>query len=349
MPDKRRRTFRFASSSNRLTRRVAVAAALCLAPRLLAAQHVAPGDFGRQQAVRQSNRPRCEPTLEDKTTLRALSRCFAGGNAAVSPIAPLPALQGAQPPPQVASAWAVIASAVLPGAGQAMLRVERFVPYMAFEAYSWAQYTAHSREYRRHRNAYQELSSRVARSPFTIVFPQGDFEYYERMQHFAQSGRLEVVSGGFLDPEPDTTTFNGSVWLLARRTFWQNVDVTPDTSTLEWKRAADFYLRRAYYQPFQWSWINAPLEFDDFRRLIRRSNDSNRKSLQDLGAIIGTHMLSAVDAYVTVRLRRRLSQESRVGAWDAGALPSHRDPQPDVGDHKSSVVSLGARENRRIS
>jgi hypothetical protein len=232
--------------------------------------------------------------------------------------AALPSQDAAQP----ASFWSVIASAAVPGSGQMMLRVERFLPYLAFEAYTWTQYAAHSREYRRHRNAYQELSSRVARSPFTIVFPRGDFEYYERMQHFRESGRFEVMVGGVLDPEPDTTTFNGSVWLLARRTYWSDADVMPDTGTREWKQAVDFYIRRAYDQPYRWSWTRAPLEFDEFRRLIRRSNDSNRKSVQDLGAIIANHMLSAVDAYVTVRLRRRPEQGTGGEAWElGGTLP----------------------------
>jgi hypothetical protein len=142
------------------------------------------------------------------------------------------------------------------------------------------------------------------------------------MQHFPESGRLEVIAGGVLDPEPDTTTFNGSVWLLARRTYWSDVNVEPDTSSREWKRAAEFYLRRAYDQPYRWSWTRAPLEFDEFRRLIRRTNDSNRKSLQDLGAIIANHMLSAVDAYVTVRLRRRPTQASGDAGWElGGTLP----------------------------
>jgi len=198
--------------------------------------------------------------------------------------------------------------------------VDRFVPYLAFEVYSWAQYAAHSREYRRHRDAYRDLAANVARSPFSILLQPGDFEYYERMEHFIESGVLEVIAGGILDPEPDSATYNGSVWLLARRTFWSDIDSPPDTSTREWKRAAEFYLRRAYDQPFRWSWRNAQLEYDEFRRLIRRGNESNRKSLQDLGAILANHMLSTIDAYVTVRLRRRPAQSS--GGWQLnGSIP----------------------------
>jgi hypothetical protein len=228
------------------------------------------------------------------------------------------------PPPQAtrarASAWSIAASAALPGAGQAVLGVDRFVPYLAFEAYSWAQYATHARASRQYRDDYRNLAARVARSAFSIVLAVGDFEYYERMENFVESGVLEMVAGGALDPEPDTTTYNGSVWLLARRTFWRDIDSPPDTSSLEWKRAAEFYLRRAYDQPFRWSWRNAHLEYDEFRRLISRSNDANRKSLQDLGAVLANHVLSTVDAYVTVRLRRRPASPN--GGWEvSGALP----------------------------
>jgi hypothetical protein len=219
-----------------------------------------------------------------------------------------------------ASAWSIAASALIPGAGQAMLGVERFVPYAAFETYSWTQYAAHSRASVRERSGYRSLAARVARSAFTIVLPVGGWEYYERMEHFLESGVYEVVAGGVLDPEPDTTTYNGSVWLLARRTYWTDVNSAPDTSAREWKLAASFYKRRAYDQTYRWSWRNAQLEYDEFRRLIRRSNDSKRKSLQDLGAVIADHLLSTVDAYITVRVRRRPSPEP--GGWQiSGSLP----------------------------
>ena len=220
-----------------------------------------------------------------------------------------------------ASAWSIAASAAFPGAGQAMLGLDRFIPYAALEAYEWSQFAAHSRESSLLRNDYRNLSARVARSAFTIVFPVGNWDYYERMEHFIDSGVLEVIPGGVLDPEPDTTTYNGSVWLLARRTYWRDVNAPPDTNTREWKLAAEFYLRRAYGEPFRWSWRNAQLEYDEYHRLIRRSNDSNRKSLQDLGAILANHVLSTVDAYVTVRIRRRpVSSAGGSQGWELGAI-----------------------------
>jgi hypothetical protein len=296
--------------------RVLAVIGLCAAPSIAGAQFQMERQLDPARTLAPTTAAGCAPA----TTARDTTACEI--RHAASPLA-LSSLPGRQnPPAQSASFWSVLASATVPGTGQAMLGVQRFVPYMAFEAYAWTQYFSHAGEYDQYRDSYVELSSRVARSKFTIIFPAGDFEYYERMQHFRESGRFEVVAGGVLDPEPDSTTFNGSVWLLARRTYWNDVDAAPDTSTREWKQAADFYLRRAYEQPYRWSWTGAPLEFDEFRRLIRRSNDSNRKAVQDLGVIIANHMLSAVDAYVTVRLRRRPTPEGGGSAWTLdGALP----------------------------
>ncbi len=67
--------------------------------------------------------------------------------------------------------------------------------------------------------------------------------------------------------------------------------------------AIAFYEGRAYDQRYRWSWTNEPGEYAAFLRLIDESNDANRRSLLDLGIIIANHVLSTVDAYVTLRLR----------------------------------------------
>ena len=202
--------------------------------------------------------------------------------------------------------WAVLASAVVPGSGQALLRQDRFVAYLAIEAYAWARYAADAREGRRARASYRTLASEVARRPFGGPRPVGDFDYYERMEKFAESGTYDVTAGGDLDPETDTTTANGAIWLLARQTYWTDPDAPPPTSSQEYSNAATFYRDRAVKPEFQWSWTNARLEYAEFRRTIRRSNNAYRTSLQDLGLVIANHALSTVDAFVTVRLRRHV-------------------------------------------
>ena len=124
------------------------------------------------------------------------------------------------------------------------------------------------------------------------------------MTHYLEAGRYDLMAGGALEPETDTTTYNGAVWLLARRTYWSNPSIAPDMSSAEWMRAVSFYEARAYDQLYRWSWSNAPQEYAAFLALIDESNDANRLAMLDLGVVIANHVLSTVDAYITLRLRR---------------------------------------------
>jgi len=181
------------------------------------------------------------------------------------------------------------------------------MPYLMTEVFAWTAYVWNATDFRRQRDGYRDLASTVARAGFAEVRPVGDFAYYERMSHYAEAGRYEVEVGGILDPEPDTTTYNGAVWLLARRTYWHDPDVPPDTASAEWHRAVSFYQHRAYDQLFRWSWAGAPEEHARFRKLIERSNEANRRSLQALGLVIANHLLSTIDAYIVLRLRQARS------------------------------------------
>jgi hypothetical protein len=208
--------------------------------------------------------------------------------------------------------WTPIASAALPGAGQALLNQDRFVAYLSVEGYLWLRYLSDVREGRRQRDAYRDLANRVARAVFAGPKPTGGFDYYERMEHFVESGVFDIVPGGAIDPETDTTTFNGQLWLLARRTYWANPDSAPTPGSEADTLARHFYTERAVAPAFRWSWRNAQLEQDLFRRTIARSNDAFRRAAEDLGIVIANHALSTVDAYVSLRLQRQPA-ERRVG------------------------------------
>lgn len=218
------------------------------------------------------------------------------------------------------SAWAIAGSLILPGAGQALLRQERFVPYAAAEAFFVLRYTQNFRDARRERDRYRTLAASVARAPFGNARGHGSFEYYESMDQFVESGAFDAVSGGDLDPEPDTTTFNGRMWLLARKTYWRDVALAPPRDSREWRLAESFYVNRAVRGELRWSWRDAQLEYDEFRRTIRRSNDAYRDALADLSVIIANHVLSSVDAFVSVRLRSRTGSEGR-SLFIRGELP----------------------------
>ncbi len=215
-----------------------------------------------------------------------------------------PLLHASDPEPgEVTAWWAPIASALLPGSGQATLDQDRFLAYMAVEGYVLLRYRSDLDEARRQRRAYRALALEVARALVPGPKPIGDFAYYERMEHFVESGSFDtdpMLNG--VQPEPDTSTFNGSLWLLARRTFWADPDSVPDAAA--YAIALDFYLNGAVRPAFRWSWRGAELEHDLFRQTIVRSNDAFRRSITDLGILLANHVLSAVDAYVTVRMRR---------------------------------------------
>ena len=202
--------------------------------------------------------------------------------------------------------WAPAASAALPGAGQAQLGQDRFVGYLAMEGFLWLRYLTDRREGIRQRNAYREVALEVSRAPYGGTKPTGDFEYYERMEHWIASGVFDAdpMSPG-LDPETDTTTFNGAMWLLARRTYWTRPDTPPAVGSPAYLAALSFYEQSAVRPAFEWSWRGSRLEQDIYRRHIKDSNDAFRHAISDVGIVIANHVLSTVDAYISLRLRLR--------------------------------------------
>jgi hypothetical protein len=205
------------------------------------------------------------------------------------------------------TAWAILASAALAGSGQAMLGQRRFLAYLAVEGILWTKYVQDQREGRSARRDYRNIAAEFARSQFTPNPRPGDWDYYERMEKFVESGAFDRNPGGDLLPEADTSTYNGSVWLLARETYWNDPNQEPPRTSEEWRRAELFYRSRAVGPDRQWSWRASSAAYDQFRHRIRQSNDAFRRSLADIGVVIANHALSTVDAFVTVRLRQRPS------------------------------------------
>jgi hypothetical protein len=217
---------------------------------------------------------------------------------------------------RVPSWWTPLTSSVAPGSGQAILGQNRWIAYAATEAYVLARYAADAREGRRQRDRYRALARDVARAGFGGDRPDGSFDYYERMEHYARSGAYDQGGGASIVPEGDTTTSNGALWLLARQTYWDNPEIMPPPESEAYRSAIDLYTTRAIRPAYLWSWQDAPLEHDVFRTDIGRSNAAFRRSVEDLGAVLANHLLSTVDAYVTVRLRRR---PPSLGGYEFGA------------------------------
>lgn len=208
--------------------------------------------------------------------------------------------------------FTTVASAVVPGAGQALLGSGRAIAYGVAEVAGLVVYSVEQRDGTRQRNLYRELSRSVARAQFIPDGPAGTWDYYERMEKYAASGSFDAVPGGSIDPETDQSTYNGSMWLLARQTYWRDPTSSPSPGSPEYQAALAFYSKRAVSPEMRWSWLASPDGFLRYKRAIAGSNSAFKRAEQAVGLVIANHILSAVDAFVSVRLRARQSADGRM-------------------------------------
>ena len=201
--------------------------------------------------------------------------------------------------------WVPLSSTLLPGLGQIRLGQSRFVAYLAVEAYGLVGWANGEATVRRERARYLALARDVARAFFDGKEAIGNWDYYEAMEKHLESGVFDRTPGtGSFSPETDTATFNGSIWLRARRlSNWADPDLEPPHSSAEYVAAVSYYATRAVRPEFRWSWRNAQLEWDDYRQSIRRKNDASRAAREHLAVVAINHLLSTVDAFITLRLR----------------------------------------------
>jgi hypothetical protein len=205
-------------------------------------------------------------------------------------------------PRRDSSWWVPLASAVVPGTGQALLGQDRFVAYLAMELFAFLGYLDQHAAVLRATDRYEALAGNVARSLFPGPYPIGNWAYYESMEHYIESGVFNLVPGGTFTPEADVTTYNGAAWLLARQTYWTDPNVQPDPSSAEYRKALAFYLARAIQPQYRFSWRNAQLEQDVYIQTIEQRNQAARDARIQLGILVANHLLSMVDAYVTLRV-----------------------------------------------
>jgi len=200
--------------------------------------------------------------------------------------------------------WAPVLSGLIPGAGQFAMGQQRSVGYLVADGYLIIQQVRARRDANGDRDAYRALAFAVARQPFGGERPRGTWEYYESMEKYLESGSYDRIAGGSLDPETDETTYNGARWLLARETYWLNPAVAPAVGSPEFQRALAFYQSRAVRPAYQWSWRDAQLERDVFAQTIASANRSGQRAVNYFGLIGANHLVSMIDAYVSVRVRR---------------------------------------------
>lgn len=195
-----------------------------------------------------------------------------------------------------------LASLLLPGTGQALSGQDRAAVYGAVELYVLSRYIQLQHDANVNAELYHQLAFAVAQRGFASVRRDTIFEYYETMERFKSSGRFNMGSGSGLVPESDPTTYNGSIWLLARRTFWADPNVPPPPNSPQSDSAYAFYVRHAVGPAYQWTWQNASLQQQAFRDLITSSDNGYRNAQGALGLLLANHIVSALDALISNRL-----------------------------------------------
>jgi hypothetical protein len=195
---------------------------------------------------------------------------------------------------------------LVPGAGQLALGQQRSVAYVVAEGYLLVQAASAQKDFSRERDRYRTLATNVARKAFGGTFPVGGWDYYEAMEKTErlESGMYDRIPGGAVDPETDVSTFNGWRWLIARETFWRDPDVPPPVGSIEYTRALNKYLREAVTDEYRWSWRDAQLEQGVYRQTIASANRSAQRKNNMAGLIGANHLVSLLDAYINVRVRR---------------------------------------------
>jgi len=188
---------------------------------------------------------------------------------------------------------APIASALLPGSGQYVLGQDRFVAYAAIEIFTWLRLRNDRADQARQEALFHDLARSVARANFSPNRPDGDWAYYEHMRDYLESGAYSLSGAGPLVPEVDTVTYNGALWRDVKRH-------NPDLAS-----ALAEYQTRAVQPDFLWSWRNAQLQWDSYKRTTDQRNDAAGRITYDLMVIGANHMLSMVDAFAMIRLRAR--------------------------------------------
>ena len=213
-----------------------------------------------------------------------------------------------------------VASFVLPGSGQILSHQNRAAAYLVAELYTLVRYLQLTHRGEGAATAFRDLAFNVARRSYSPVQHDTAWDYFEKMEHYASSGQYNLGSPTNLVPETDTTTYNGVMWLLARRTFWRDPSAPPNPTSPEYASAVQFYQAHAVSPGFLWSWSGADSALTQFRATIAKSDNAFRSAQDQLGLLLANHLASAVDALISSRLA---SAAKRPALLQTSFAPGH--------------------------
>jgi len=208
-------------------------------------------------------------------------------------------------------------SLLLPGWGQLAQSQKRGWAYLAAEAVLWAVWVERRNAGADLRVAYRDLAWTEGRLPAGSRV-DGDWTYYENVSKWKRSGTFDRdLQAPGLQPENDPSTFNGSIWALARDLYFGNVPPVPGEPAFE--QALAYYRQRAYPDALLWDWTGREGALGEYKDLIRQSDDRFRQATAAVGAVLANHFLSATDAYLSAGARRpaglRVVPPSEVRGW----------------------------------
>ena len=191
-----------------------------------------------------------------------------------------------------------VASLIVPGAGQFLQRRDRAVAYAAVEAVGWWKLARDIGERAKQESEFKFLARTVARARLSPNGPDGNWTYYESMRDYRDSG-VFTQNASKLIPEEDPTTFNGHTWEIALQTSSDSL------------QALTQYAARAYKGNMLWSWSNAGIQYDVFKRATVKRDDANVAVTADITVIALNHLISMVDAFAAFRLDSKKLADGR--------------------------------------
>ncbi len=210
---------------------------------------------------------------------------------------------GAGLPGSLGEGEAFLHSLVVPGLAQYRQQQRRWIAYAGVEVLSAVVYLVARADALGLRDDYRTFAWSAARAGFTTAPRQdGDFEYYERLTRWGTSGRWD--SDPFLEglqPENNPATYNGSVWALAMEIY--NLDAAAAKGSPAYGRALQYYRENGYGPAFLWAWREGSGDQRHFVGLIASSDDRFRDARLALGVLVANHVFSALDGFITARLR----------------------------------------------
>jgi hypothetical protein len=198
---------------------------------------------------------------------------------------------------------AFLASLALPGAGQYVLKQDRWLPYVAVETWAWLRYVQRRSNARRLSIEYKDLAWSTARRISVGERRDTTFPYYEVLLHFTASGAYDsqpAVPG--LQPEFDRSTYNGEQWDLATKLFLPD-GAPAEPGTPAYEAALQYYSTHAIPDQYAFAWNRDQLEQQVYENVINESDAAYRDATRMLGLILANHLTSAVDALISARLR----------------------------------------------